>query len=75
MIQEGDIGPDDIITVIEKPNHDLSLRDVFRIYTKHHEQAERILNVKQMSTDWQRWAKDIVQKNNKGVTKSEFGCC
>ena len=75
IIQEGDIGVGDTITVIEKPSHDLTLRDVFRIYTKNHEEAERILNVAKMSDAWKRWANDIVQKQNKKDKKLDPGCC
>lgn len=63
IIQEGELGTGDTINIIEKPKHDLTLRDVFRIYTKDHSEAERILNVEQMSADWKRWANNIVQKN------------
>ena len=75
IIQEGDIGVGDIITVAEKPKHDLTLRDVFRIYTKDHGEAERILNVAQISDAWKRWANDIVQKHNKKDKKLDPGCC
>ena len=64
IIQEGELGTGDTISIIEKPNHNLTLRDVFRIYTKDHNEAERILNVEQMSADWKRWANNIVQKSH-----------
>ena len=64
IIQEGELGTGDTISIVEKPNHNLTLRDVFRIYTKDHNEAERILNVEQMSADWKRWANNIVQKSH-----------
>ena len=64
IIQEGELSAGDKINIVEKPKHDLTLRDVFRIYTKNHDEAQRILNVEQMSAAWKRWAKDIVQKNH-----------
>ncbi len=64
IIQEGELGADDTISIVEKPKHDLTLRDVFRIYTKDHNEAERILGVEQMSAEWKRWANKIVQKNH-----------
>ena len=63
IVQAGELAAGSAITVIDKPNHDLTLRDVFRIYTKDHQEADRILQVTQMSADWHRWANDTVQKN------------
>ena len=63
IIQEGELAPGDTISVLEKPKHDLTLQDVFRIYTKDHQEAERIINVEHMSADWKRWAKKIIEKN------------
>src|SRR5438132_1638644 len=34
IIVEGDIGAGDEIRVVERPRHDLTIRDVFRIYTR-----------------------------------------
>ena len=64
IIKEGDIGAEDTITILEKPKHDVTLRDVFRIYTKDRHEAERLLNIEQISAEWKRWACDVVQKQN-----------
>lgn len=64
IVQEGELSAGNAITIVEKPNHDLTLRDVFRIYTKNHDEAERILAVEQMSSDWKRWAENMVKKNH-----------
>jgi len=34
IVVEGDVGAGDEIRVIERPNHDLTVRHVFRIYTR-----------------------------------------
>ncbi len=62
IIKEGDIGCGDKINVIERPDHDLSVRDVFRIYTKDHAEIERILKVDKISKDWKRWANNQLKK-------------
>ena len=62
IIVEGDIGANDEINVIAKPDHDLSVRDVFRIFTHNREEFARILEVEQMSADWKRWATDENKK-------------
>src|SRR5262249_29837771 len=61
IVVEGDLGAGDEIWV-ERPDHDLSVRDVFRIYTRDHAEVERLLAVPQMSESWRRWAADLLQK-------------
>jgi MOSC domain-containing protein YiiM len=56
IIVEGDIAAGDEIKVIERPDHNLTIRDVFRIYTRDHDEIERLLSVPQMSDAWRRWA-------------------
>src|SRR5207249_9675406 len=34
IVVEGDVGAGDEIRVVERPGHDLTIRDVFRIYTR-----------------------------------------
>lgn len=69
IVNEGDVGADDEIRVVEKPDTDLTVRDVFRIYTRDRHEAERLLAVPQMSDAWKRWA----QKRASGAVKP--GCC
>ncbi len=77
IIVEGNIGANDEINVIAKPDHDLSVRDVFRIFTHNREEFARILEVEQMSADWKRWATDEKQKIEKRLNKEVVGpgCC
>jgi MOSC domain-containing protein YiiM len=62
IVVEGDVGAGDEIRVVERPDHDLTVRDVFRIYTRDREEAERLLAVPRMSESWRRWAADWLQK-------------
>ena len=62
IIQEGEIGNGDEIKVIEKPKHDLTIKDVFRIYTKDRDEAERILEAERMSDAWKTWANKQLEK-------------
>jgi MOSC domain-containing protein YiiM len=61
LIVEGTVGAGDEIRVIERPAHDLAIRDVFRIYTRDHDEIPRLLTAPQMSDSWKRWANDWVQ--------------
>ena len=62
IVVEGDVGAGDEIRIVEKPNHDLTIRDVFRIYTRDRAEVERLLTVPQMSDSWRRWAADLLHK-------------
>jgi MOSC domain-containing protein YiiM len=72
IVVEGELGAGDEIRVVERPDHDLTVRDVFRIYIHDYAEAARLLAVPQMSEAWRRWAHDIVQQ-----IKGEGGpgCC
>jgi MOSC domain-containing protein YiiM len=71
IVTEGDVGAGDAIQVLSKPDHDLSVRDVFRIYTKDRGECARILAVPQMSDAWKRWARDTLQRTRAGAPS----CC
>ena len=62
IVVEGDVGAGDEIRVVERPDHDLTIRDVFRIYIRDRAEAERLLAVPQMSESWRRWAADLLQE-------------
>jgi MOSC domain-containing protein YiiM len=76
VVVEGDIGAGDKIQVVERPDHDLTIRDVFRNYTRDHHEAGRLLAVPRMSASWKRWAADLIQTAKSPTTDStELGCC
>ena len=63
IIVEGDLGAGDEIQIVDKPDTDLTVRDVFRIYTRDRHEAERLLAVPQMSEPWKNWAAAFLQKS------------
>jgi MOSC domain-containing protein YiiM len=76
LVVEGDVGAGDEIRVVERPDHDLTIRDVFRIYTRDRNEIERLLSVPRMSESWRRWASDELQKAKGGPTvAAQPGCC
>ena len=76
IVVEGDVGAGDEIRVVERPNHDLTIRDVFRIYTRDRAEAERLLAIPQMSESWRRWAHDWLRTAKGRATDSGVpGCC
>ena len=76
LIVEGSVGAGDEIRVVERPDHGLTIRDVFRIYTRDREEVPRLLTVPRMSESWKRWAADWLQKSRSQPTEAaEPGCC
>ena len=63
IIQEGSLEKGNTVEVLERPDHALSVRDVFEIYTQTHANANRILEVSKMSDAWRRWADETMQRN------------
>jgi MOSC domain-containing protein YiiM len=76
LIVEGTVGAGDEIRVVERPTRGLTIRDVFRIYTRDRDEVQRLLTVPQMSASWKRWAADWLQKSKRQHTEvAEPGCC
>jgi MOSC domain-containing protein YiiM len=59
IVVEGEVGAGDEIRVMEKPDHDLTVRDVFRIYTRDRGEVSRLLAIPQLSESWRRWAERL----------------
>ena len=56
IVEEGDIGAGDEIRVVARPGHDVSIGDIFRIYTRDQQEAMRLLTVPGLSDAWTAWA-------------------
>jgi MOSC domain-containing protein YiiM len=76
LVVEGDVASGDQIRVVERPDHDLTIRDIFRIYTRDRQEVERLLAVPQMSASWRRWAADLLQTTqDRPPDTAKPGCC
>jgi MOSC domain-containing protein YiiM len=76
IVVEGELGAGDEIQVIERPGHGLTIRDVFRIYTRDEDEVERLLTVPQLSESWRSWAEEVVQAAKERATNAaKPGCC
>src|SRR5256885_11136896 len=61
IVVEGDVGAGDEISVVERPAHGVTVRDVFRIYTRDREEVARLLAVPQLSESWRGWADRLLR--------------
>ena len=76
IIVEGAVGAEDEIRIIERPAHELTVRDIFRIYTRDRGEVERLLAVPGMSESWRTWAEDWLQKiKERRASSVAPGCC
>ena len=76
IVSEGDLGEGDAIRVVDRPGHDLTVRDVFRIYTRDREECARLLAVPQMSGAWKRWAEGMLDRGKDPARNvADPGCC
>jgi MOSC domain-containing protein YiiM len=76
IVVEGDVGAGDEIRVVARPDHNLTVRDVFRIYTRDRAEVRRLLAVAQMSESWRRWAADVLQETeDRPADQVGPGCC
>ena len=62
IVVEGDVGAGDEIRLVERPDHNLTILDVFRIFTRDRDEVQRLLAVPQMSESWRMWADDWLRK-------------
>jgi len=76
IIAEGDVGAGDQIRVVSRPDHDLTIGDVFRIFTRDQHEVGRLLTVPQMSEAWQTWAEKRLEKKKRSAPEPPApGCC
>ena len=63
IIEEGDVGGGDAFTAEAKPAHGLTIGDLSSIFHRHHDQAERLLGIDQLSAAWQTWARQTIDRS------------
>lgn len=62
IVSEGEVGAGDEIRIVGRPDHGLTVRDVFRIYTRDRAEVSRFLAVPQLSARWKGWAGHLLSK-------------
>jgi len=62
IVVEGDVGAGDEVRVVDRPDHGLTIGDVFRIFTHDRDEAGRLLAVPQVSSAWKEWAERSLER-------------
>jgi MOSC domain-containing protein YiiM len=76
ILVEGDVGAGDEIQVVERPDHELAVRDVLRIYAFDRQEVRRLLATPGMSESWRRWAERYLQETEGHSAETTApGCC
>src|SRR5262245_38419433 len=76
IVVEGDVGAGDEIQVIERPDHDLTIRDVLSIYAYDRQAVGSLLAIPRMSDSWRRWAEHHLQETKgRAAETTAPGCC
>jgi MOSC domain-containing protein YiiM len=76
IIVEGAVSAGDEIRIIERPAHELTVRDIFRIYTHDRGEVERLLAVPRISESWRAWAQHYLEETKgRSADAAGPGCC
>src|SRR5262252_2615413 len=76
ILVEGEVGAGDEIQVIKRPDHDLTVRDVLRIYAFDRQEVGRLLAIPGMSESWRSWAEQHLQETKgRDAETTAPGCC
>jgi MOSC domain-containing protein YiiM len=76
ILIEGDVGAGDEIQVLERPDHELTVRDVLRIYAFDRHEVGRLLAIPRMSESWRRWAEQQLPETKGSAAEAAVpGCC
>jgi MOSC domain-containing protein YiiM len=72
----GDMAAGEDIRIVERPSHDVTIRDVFRIFARDHQEVARLLEVPRLSESWKKWADNMQQRlKDRAAKAADPGCC
>jgi len=56
IVEAGDVGAGDDVRVVSRPDHGLTVGDMWRVYHRDHRDVASLLAVPQLSDSWREWA-------------------
>ena len=60
IVEEGELGAGDAVEIVDRPDHDLTIGDVERVYHVDRDRVRRLLDVPELSEGWRVWARKRV---------------
>ena len=58
IVEEGELAAGDPVTIVARPNHDLTIGEMTRIFLFERDRAGELLTVAELSDDWRTWAQE-----------------
>ena len=62
IVEPGDIGAGDDVHVISRPDHGVTVGDIWRVYHHDRREAGALLEVSQLGDSWRAWAEGRVRR-------------
>lgn len=56
IVEEGEMAMGDIIDVVHRPDHEMTMREMSHIYLEDHAHAFRLLPIPGLSPEWYEWS-------------------
>jgi MOSC domain-containing protein YiiM len=56
ILAEGEVAAGDLVEVVHRPDHGLTVAEVSRIYHDDHDDAAKLLQVPELADTWRQWA-------------------
>ena len=65
IVVEGELGAGDRIRIVERPDHDVTIGDFFRIFMRDRDELPRLLSIPRMSDSWTQWVEGLLKEKER----------
>jgi MOSC domain-containing protein YiiM len=55
IVEEGEMGAGDMVEVVHRPDHEMTMREMSHIYLEDHDSAVRLLGLPGLPPHWHEW--------------------
>jgi MOSC domain-containing protein YiiM len=60
IVEPGDVAQGDAVEIVHRPDHDMSLAEMTRIFFREHDRIGELLKIAEMTPEWRAWAMEKV---------------
>jgi MOSC domain-containing protein YiiM len=60
IVEPGDVAQGDAVEIVHRPDHDMSLAEMTRIFFREHDRIGELLKISEMTPEWRAWAMEKV---------------